>query len=110
MSLVSKTPGLFSANLIIIIYLFFEMILVFWHIVLEPCLLLSPDDQMYITIKHDWALTATRSFLLLTVAYHFMRRIIYLHLSYRIGLGCPYCCRSSISSTGSVLGVGNSLQ
>ena len=50
-------------------YQFFEILLVFWlRIALEQHSLQLLDDQMSVTTEHDLALTATRSFLLLTVA------------------------------------------
>ena len=78
--MVSETPGLFSVARNIILYHFFEMILILWHTVLEPCLLLSPDDWIYVTTEHDWALTATSSCLLLTVAKYVKKRILCLRL------------------------------
>ena len=62
-------------------YLLFEILLVFWqHIVLEQRLLQLLGDQMSIATKLDWTLTATRSFLLLTVAQYMKKRIKCLRL------------------------------
>ena len=62
--MVSETPGLFSVARNIILYHFFEMILILWHTVLEPCLLLLPDDWIYVTIELGWVLLVAGSFLL----------------------------------------------
>ena len=63
----SGTPELASVVLENVLYLFFEIILVFWwHIALEQRSLQLLGDQMYVTIKLDWTLTVARSFLLLT--------------------------------------------
>ena len=62
-------------------YLFFEIILVFWQrTVLEQRSLQLLGDQMSVATKLDWTLTATRSFLLLTVAKYVKKRIIGLRL------------------------------
>ena len=59
-----------------VLYLFFEILLVFWqHIVLEQRSLQLLGDQMYITTKLDLTLTATRSYFLLTVAQYVKKRI-----------------------------------
>ena len=62
-----------------VLYLFFEILLVFWQrIVLEQRSLQLLGDQMSVATKLDWTLTATRSFLLLTVALYVKKRIICL--------------------------------
>ena len=49
-----------------VLYLFVEILLVFWwHIVLEQRSLQLLGDQMSVTIKLDSTLTVARSFLLL---------------------------------------------
>ena len=49
-----------------VLYLFFEIILVFWQrTVLELRSLQLLGDQMSVTFKLDWTLTVARSFLLL---------------------------------------------
>ena len=54
MSLVFEILGLLSASQKIILYHFFEMILVFWQgIVLEQHSLLLPDDLLSITTEHN---------------------------------------------------------
>ena len=81
MSLVSMPPGFFSTSPINIMYLFFGILLVFWQrIVLEQHSLQLLGDQMSVVTKLDWTLTATRSFLLLTVAKYVKKRIICLRL------------------------------
>ena len=65
--MVSETLELASVTLENVLYLFYEIILVFWQrIVLEQRSLLLLGDQMSVTIKLDWTLTVARSFLLLT--------------------------------------------
>ena len=77
----SETTELASVTLENVLYLFYEIILVFWQrTVLEQRSLQLLGDQMYVTTMLDWTLTATRSFLLLTVAKYVKKRIIYLHL------------------------------
>ena len=63
----SETTELASVTLENILYLFFEILLVFWQrIVLEQRSLQLLGDQMYVTTMLDSTLTVTRSFLLLT--------------------------------------------
>ena len=77
----SETPELASVVLENVPYLFFEIVLVFWRrTVLEQRSLQLLGDQMSVTTKLDWTLTATRSFLLLTVTKYVKKRIIYLRL------------------------------
>ena len=77
----SETTELASVAVENVLYLFFEIILVFWQrTVLEQCSLQLLGDQMSVATKLDWTLTATRSFLLLTVAKYVKKRIIYLRL------------------------------
>ena len=62
-------------------YLFFEILLVFWqHIILEQHSLQLLGDQMSVATKLDLTLTVARSFLLLTVAQYVKKRIKCLHL------------------------------
>ena len=76
MSLISKPPGFFSTSPINVMYLFFEILLVFWqHIVLEQRSLQLLGDQMSVTTKLDFTLTATGSYFLLTVAQYVKNRI-----------------------------------
>ena len=50
-----------------VLYLFFEILLVFWwQIVLEQRSLQLLGDQMSVTVELDWTLMVARSFLLLT--------------------------------------------
>ena len=64
--MVLKTLELASVTPENILYLFLEILLVFWqHIVLEQRSLQLLGDQIYVTIKLDWTLTVARSFLLL---------------------------------------------
>ena len=63
----SETTELASVALDNVLYLFFEIILVFWqHIVLEQRSLQLLGDQISVTIKLDSTLTVARSSLLLT--------------------------------------------
>ena len=63
----SETTELASVVLENVLYLFFEILLVFWwRIVLEQRSLQLLGDQMYVTTKLDSTLTVARSFLLLT--------------------------------------------
>ena len=63
----SETTELASVALENVLYLFFEILLVFWQrTVLEQRLLQWLGDQMYVTVELDWTLTVARSFLLLT--------------------------------------------
>ena len=63
----SETTELASVTLENVLYLFFEIVLVFWwRIVLEQHSLRSLGDQMSVATKLDWILTVARSFLLLT--------------------------------------------
>ena len=63
----SETTELASVVLENILYMFFEILLVFWQrIVLEQRSLLLLGDQMSVATKLDWTLTVARSFLLLT--------------------------------------------
>ena len=79
--MVLETLELASVTLENILYLFFEIFLVFWqHIVLEQCSLQSLGDQMSVATELDLTLTATRSFLLLTVAQYVKKRIKGLRL------------------------------
>ena len=67
MSWVSESSGSFSISPINVMYLFFEIILVFWQcIVLEQHLIQSPEDLMSIIAKLGWVVTVAGSFLLLT--------------------------------------------
>ena len=108
--MVLETLELASITLENIPYLFFEILLFFWQrIILELRSLLLPDDLMYATTEHGWALLATRSFVFLTVAKYRKKRIIYHHLSHQIGLELHLLCCSSIRSYSSVLGAGSGL-
>ena len=79
--MVSETTELASVTPTNVPYLFFEIILVFWQrTVLEQRSLQLLGDQMSVAVKLDSTLTATRSFLLLTVAKYVKKRIIYLRL------------------------------
>ena len=52
--MVFETLGLSSNNPANVLYLFYEIILVFWwRIVLEQQSLQLPDVLMFITVKHD---------------------------------------------------------
>ena len=65
--MVLETTELASITPTNILYLFYEIILVFWRrTVLEQRSLQLLGDQMYVTVKLDWTLTVARSFLLLT--------------------------------------------
>ena len=65
--MVLETTELASVTPVNILYLFYEIVLVFWqHIVLEQRSLLLLGDQMYVTVELDCTLTVARSFLLLT--------------------------------------------
>ena len=65
--MVLETTELASITPTNILYLFYEIILVFWpRIVLEQRSLLLLGDPMYVTVKLDLTLTVARSFLLLT--------------------------------------------
>ena len=62
----SETTELASVVLGNVMYLFFEILLVFWQrIVLEQRSLQLLGDQMYVTTMLDLTLTVARSFLLL---------------------------------------------
>ena len=63
----SETTELAYVALANVLYLFYEIILVFWqHIVLEQRSLQLLGDQMSVATKLDLTLTVARSFLLLT--------------------------------------------
>ena len=65
--MVSETAELASITPANVLYLFYEIVLVFWqHIVLEQRSFQLLGDQMYVTVELDWTLTVARSFLLLT--------------------------------------------
>ena len=65
--MVLETTDLASITLTNILYLFYEIILVFWQrIVLEQHSLQRLGNQISVTIKLDSTLTVARSFLLLT--------------------------------------------
>ena len=63
----AETTELASAAPENVLYVFYEIILVFWQrIVLEQRSLQLLGDQMSVTVELDWTLTVARSFLLLT--------------------------------------------
>ena len=65
--MVSETTELASVTPTNILYLFYEIILVFWQrTVLEQHSLQLLGDQMFVTVELDWTLMVARSFLLLT--------------------------------------------
>ena len=65
--MVLETTELASVTPTNVLYLFFEISLVFWQrTVLEQRSLLSLGDQMFVATKLDSTLTVARSFLLLT--------------------------------------------
>ena len=63
----SETPELASTTPTNVLYLFYEIILVFWwRTVLEQRSLQLLGDQMSVTVRLDSTLTVARSSLLLT--------------------------------------------
>ena len=63
----SETTELASVTPANVLYLFYEIILVFWRrTVLEQRSLQLLGDQMSVATKLDWTLMVARSFLLLT--------------------------------------------
>ena len=63
----AETAELASVTPTNVLYLFFEIFLVFWwRTVLEQRSLQLLGDQMSVAIKLDWTLTVAKSFLLLT--------------------------------------------
>ena len=64
--MVLETTELASITPADVLYLFYEIILVFWwRTVLEQHLIRSLGDQMSVATKLDWILMVARSFLLL---------------------------------------------